>query len=192
MPATTTTTEVFSKSDFTLDQVEEEKRVRIRAGAVRSALDLSDGTNYLLVTEWNVMGENDPDPVAPVMGGKAQSGPYLAPLPEFRLGTVVGTGQCVPYVQAAARAPLTKFWRRGALVKGNPTIKAGTAIAIFDPNGTYGNHLDKRSHAAIYLSQDNVALHVYDQWLGQPVHPRPIRFGGKFPVDDGNLFYIIA
>jgi hypothetical protein len=91
----------------------------------------------------------------------------------------------------AAGAPLTKLWTKGTLVKGNATLERGTAIATFDDDGTYGNHIDGRSHAAIYLSQNASGLEVFDQWVGQPVHQRLIRFGGHPAVNDGNMFYVI-
>jgi hypothetical protein len=55
-----------------------------------------------------------------------------------------------------------------------------TVIATFDSNARYGNHLDGRSHAAIYPGQDLTGIRVLDQWNGhsqQPVHERIIRFG---------------
>jgi hypothetical protein len=59
MPATTTTRELFPKATTTLAQVQNEQRLRIKAGAIRSTIDQSDATNYILITEWNVIGEND-------------------------------------------------------------------------------------------------------------------------------------
>ncbi len=112
-------------------------------------------------------------------------------LPEVATyGTSVGSGQCVAYVQAVAGAPLTAHWRRGQIVKESP-ITPGTAIATFDDDGKYGNHTDGRSHAAIYLGQDAIGLHVLDAWVGQPVHFRVIAFGRPLPVNDGNKFYVI-
>jgi hypothetical protein len=61
MPATTTTTELFPKATTTLAQVQNEMKLRIKAGAIRSSIDsTSDPNNYILSTEWNVIGENDP------------------------------------------------------------------------------------------------------------------------------------
>lgn len=62
MPATTTTREVFAKATTTLAQVQNEQDLRIRAGAIRSTIDNSDPNTYVLVTEWNVIGQNDPAP----------------------------------------------------------------------------------------------------------------------------------
>jgi hypothetical protein len=62
MAATTTTREVFAKATTTLAQVQNEQDLRIRAGAIRSSIDSSDQKTYVLVTEWNVIGQNDPAP----------------------------------------------------------------------------------------------------------------------------------
>lgn len=55
MPATITTKEYFDKS---IDRaaVEEEVRLRIRAGAIRSWIEEAPG-RWVLLTEWNVIGE---------------------------------------------------------------------------------------------------------------------------------------
>lgn len=58
MPATVTTRELFSKSTTTRAQVEAERSLRIKAGAIRSSIE-DDGTNWVLITEWNVIGQND-------------------------------------------------------------------------------------------------------------------------------------
>lgn len=124
---------------------------------------------------------------------------------ETFLGKVVGDGQCVALVKAACGTPATALWNRGALVKAtSPSI--GTAIATFDPptgefpKGRYGNHEDGRSHAAIYMGQDLVGIHVIDQWKGkpgqppQPAHRRVIRFkAGKdtTQANDGDAFFIV-
>ena len=118
----------------------------------------------------------------------------LADLERDYLGKVIGSGQCVALVEKAAGTPTTAQWKRGRKVAQDLTVAAGTAIATFDPDGTYGNHTDGRSHAAVYVSQDEAGLSVYDQWLGQPVHSRDIRFkAGKMglPVNDGDQFYVI-
>ncbi len=120
---------------------------------------------------------------------------YIAKSPESYDGQVVGTGHCVPFVQTASGAPQTGLWTRGGLVKGDLTVKSGTAIATFSDQGKYTNSLDGTSHAAIYVSQDAAGLHVWDQWLGQPVHQRLSRFqggaAGTKPVNDGDFFYVI-
>ena len=120
---------------------------------------------------------------------------YIATDPSSYEGQAVVTGQCVAFVQTASGAPLTSAWRRGALVKGDTTLAAGTAIATFSADGQYTNSMDGSSHAAIYTGQDAAGLQVWDQWKGQPVHQRTIRFQngapGVHPVNDGDAFYVI-
>ena len=117
---------------------------------------------------------------------------WIAQRPSSFIGQVVGDGQCVAYVQRASDAPQTALWRRGALVKGSNTPQ-GTAIATFDPTGVYGNHVDGRSHAAIFHEQLPEGLLVWDQWFNHPVEPRVIRFqnGDSAPANDGDEFYVI-
>jgi len=120
---------------------------------------------------------------------------YIATDPESYQNTVVGSGQCVAFVQKTSGAPLTSGWNQGLKVRGNPAILPGTAIATFDSSGKYTNSTDGTSHAAIYIGQDGVGLQVWDQWTGQPVHQRTIRFQGGAPgirpVNDGDAFYVI-
>ena len=127
--------------------------------------------------------------------------PYVASKPESYLGTSVGSGQCVPLVEAATGAPRDNTWSRGELVKGATDIKPGTAIATFDDDGTYGNHSNGTSHAAIYMSQTPNGLEVIDQWVSndhgkkkvQMAHRRLIRFKGGVArkSDDGDAFYVV-
>lgn len=116
---------------------------------------------------------------------------YVAPDVNAYVGTVVGNGQCVAYVKAAAGCPATSKWAEGKKVKGASLAK-GTAIATFQ-GGTYNNYTDGRSHAAIYLYQDANGLTVHDQWTGQPVHERliPFRNGATTPNNDGDAFSVI-
>jgi hypothetical protein len=53
--------------------------------------------------------------------------------------------------------------------------------------------MDGRSHAAIYLSQDETGIWVYDQWFNQPVHKRLIRFrGGQGTANnDGDAYSVV-
>jgi hypothetical protein len=115
---------------------------------------------------------------------------YIASSPESYAGQVVGSGQCVAYVEAAAGAPLTSQWTQGAVVRG-ADLPSGTAIATF-VNGSYPNAATG-NHAAIYLSQDADGLNVWDQWVGQPVHQRKIHFRGGVgsPSNDGDAFSVI-
>lgn len=122
------------------------------------------------------------------------AGPFVAVNPQRFLTQSVGDGECVAFVRAASGAPHTSAWRQGRAVKGHHALAAGTAIATFDPSGRYGNHTDGRSHAAIYLRQDNASLVVLDQWRRpkvQAVHERNINFGGATPVNDGDAFFVI-
>jgi hypothetical protein len=66
MPATIVTNELFSKATTTLAQVEAERDLRIAACAIRSTIDeVSDPANFLLRTEWNIIGMNDDKIVPP-------------------------------------------------------------------------------------------------------------------------------
>jgi hypothetical protein len=122
-------------------------------------------------------------------------GPYVASRPEAFEDRVVGSGHCVDFVKAAAGAPRTDAWQEGAEVYGNPHVAPGTAIATFDSDGSYTS--ESGNHAAIYLYQDDSGLWVYDQWQGQPVHKRLIRFeGGSGSTwgsksNDGTRFAVI-
>jgi hypothetical protein len=67
-------------------------------------------------------------------------------------------------------------------------------IATFDPSGRYANATDGSSHAAILISATAAGLVVADQWVGQPVHTRTIRFkGGNGPAcDDADRYYVVG
>jgi hypothetical protein len=117
---------------------------------------------------------------------------WIAQDPASFVGNAVGSGQCVAYVQAASGAPVTAKWKRGILVKGG-NVPHGTAIATFDPDGTYGNHTDGRSHAAILDVELPAGLQVWDQWLTHPCAKRVIHFraGVGTAVNDGDQFHVI-
>ena len=117
--------------------------------------------------------------------------PFVADHPMQYLHEVVGDGHCVALVQEAAGAPVTTHWRCGAKVTDD--VPRGTAIATFDPNGRYGNHVDGRSHAAILLAVNTDGLRVLDQWVGQPAHQRTIAFrnGSGDAVNDGDQFHVV-
>jgi hypothetical protein len=123
------------------------------------------------------------------------AGPYVAANPEAFEGEVIGKGYCVDFVKAAAGLPRTAGWQAGAAVRGNPHLAPGTAIATFEPDGSYTSQ--SGNHAAIYLSQDERGIWVYDQWRGQPVHKRLIRFAGGSGAkwgsksNDGRRFAVI-
>jgi hypothetical protein len=117
---------------------------------------------------------------------------WIADNPESYAGQRVGSGHCVGYVQEACGAPHTSRWRQGRKVRGGD-VAPGTAIATFDPSGRYGNHVDGRSHAAIFIEELPGGLHVWDQWLRHPVSKRVIRFKGSEgrPVNNGDAFAVI-
>jgi hypothetical protein len=120
---------------------------------------------------------------------------YLAENAQAYIGRVVDNGHCVKFVQAAAAAPRTTEWRPGPWVRGNKSIPPGTVIATFEANGTYTPRTG--NHAAIYISQDETGIRVLDQWRGQPVHERVIRFKGGWGAgsgsksNDGKLFRVV-
>jgi len=118
--------------------------------------------------------------------------PYVAVESARCLGSVIGSGQCVAYVREVTGLPPTSYWRRGAPVRTS-SLASGTAIATFTPAGLYSNSTSGDSHAAILLEVQADGLAVLDQWRGQPVHQRVIRYrGGQGDaVNDGDRFYVI-
>lgn len=118
---------------------------------------------------------------------------FVAARYEHLLGTVVGTGHCVPFVQGVSGAPHTSQWRRGAPVRGSSTPVPGTAIATFGAGGRYTNNTDGTAHAAILHVVAQDGLLVVDQWVGHPVAKRviPFRAGAGKPANDGDAFYVI-
>jgi hypothetical protein len=82
----------------------------------------------------------------------------------------------------------TSKWKKGARVRGNATIVDGTAIATFNAAGQY------HGHAAIYVSQDDKGIDVFDQWVtgtGKAIGGRKIRWGGAGVSNNGDGFYVI-
>ena len=118
--------------------------------------------------------------------------PHVSTIHKRYYGTVAGNGHCVALVRECTGLGHTSTWRRGDPVRGSD-LQPGTAIATFDDDGTYGNHTDGRSHAAILLAQTADGLLVCDQWVGQPTHERTIqcRAGSGDAVNDGDAFYVI-
>jgi hypothetical protein len=121
--------------------------------------------------------------------------PYICANPDsWNQKPLVGSGQCVELVKAAASAPATSFWKAGVAVKGDTTIVRGTAIATFT-NGFYPSK-KTGNHAAIYLSQDANGIWVYDQWASKPdkmVSKRLLRFKGGVgsASNDGDAYSVI-
>lgn len=117
-------------------------------------------------------------------------GPSRAhPAPAQR-GTPDFCGQCVSYVTTVCPtlSVRTADWVRGAPVKGNKAIAEGTAIATFDEHGRY------KGHAAIYVSQDEEKMTVFDQWItgaAKPVGSREIGWYGTKVSNYGAGYYVI-
>lgn len=114
--------------------------------------------------------------------------------PQSYAGRTIGNGQCVAFVRDVAGVPHTSTWRKGAHVRSGGVLPIGTVIATFDANGRYGNHEDGRSHVAVLVERRDDGLLVYDQWRGQPVHQRLIRYRGAGeaqPVNDGNAYHVL-
>ena len=110
----------------------------------------------------------------------------------------VGTGQCVALIETYTNVlrPAKDFWKAGAAVRGNATIRKGTAIATF-VNGKYSSNASG-NHAAFYLSQDATGIWVVDQYAGSHgIHKRHLRFKGKTaagytdPSNNGDAFSVI-
>lgn len=102
---------------------------------------------------------------------------------------VVGSGHCVSLIQHCSGAPQTRNWRQGESVRGLQ-LEPGTIIATFR-NGKYPNQTGW--HAAIYISQNEEGIWVWDQWKGKPVHRRLIRFknGKGTPNNDGDAYSVV-
>lgn len=94
--------------------------------------------------------------------------------------------ECVASVKFFTGAPQTSLWSKGVKVKGDISIKAGTAIATFDNTGKY------KGHAAIYIGQNGLGILVYDQWNGREFGDRLIEYRGQgYVSNDGEQFYVI-
>ena len=102
----------------------------------------------------------------------------------------IGNGECVDLLKACANTPNTPQWREGESVWGN-SIPTGTAIATFE-GSKYPNKTGY--HAAIYVSQDEKGIYVWDQWRGKNVHLRLIRFDDvkKKPGNDAARYSVIT
>lgn len=99
-------------------------------------------------------------------------------------------GQCVSYVKRVCPTlPQTASWTKGAAVKNNSKLLAGTVIATFKAAGKY------EGHAAIYVSQSPVGINVYDQYVTPPspkaVGPRTLRWGAHGNSNNGDKFYVV-
>lgn len=108
----------------------------------------------------------------------------------------VSNGLCAGLVMHFTRVGKAANWKQGAAVRGNATIKKGTAIATF-VNGVYPN-AEHGNHAALYVSQESDRIWVIDQWEDQPPHKRYLLFKGQNadgtyidPSNNGDAFSII-
>lgn len=116
-------------------------------------------------------------------------GPYKAMPPAKQRGGPDFCGQCVSYVTTVCPTiPVaTSKWKKGVPVKGNTSITKGTAIATFVNDRYFG-------HAAIYESQNDKGIRVYDQWVtgaGKAVGSRLIKWDGNGVSNNGAGFYVI-
>lgn len=111
------------------------------------------------------------------------------------LGTVVGSGHCMAHVQQLHGVPHSSQLRRGERVRDMADPPRGLIIATFggDPP-RYQNLTDGSSHVAVLVSRKSDGLLCVDQWQGQPVHERLIRYrNGNGPaVNDGCAFYAVT
>ena len=113
----------------------------------------------------------------------------------------VGNGHCVILVlDAVPSLGNTVHWVRGDHVYGNASLEPGTPIATFNDVGVYGNRRGGRSHAALYLDQDESGIYVIDQWRptrksrGQRPKQRFIPWTGGADTRPANLglaYYVI-
>ncbi|TWB21905.1 hypothetical protein FBZ89_104153 [Nitrospirillum amazonense] len=111
----------------------------------------------------------------------------------------VGTGQCVALIEAytSVPKPASVFWKEGSAVRGNTSLKMGTAIATF-VNGKYPSH-SHGNHAAFYISQDSTGIWVVDQYsTSHGIFKRHLSFKGKNedgtyknPSNNGDAFSVI-
>ena len=116
--------------------------------------------------------------------------PYNEVPPKDKTSGPAFCGQCVSFVKAVCPSlPATSAWRKGALVKDNKTILAGTVIATFDSSGKY------LGHAAIFVAQSAAGIQVYDQWVTppnpKPVGPRLLRWGAPGNANNADNYYIV-
>ena len=95
-------------------------------------------------------------------------------------------GRLEPFRAAAFEA----HWRQGKNLEDDGDLRA---IATLTDSG-YANR-PTGNHAAIFdgYAADGSGFYVWDQWRGQPVHRRLIRYrGGKgSPSNDGDQFSVI-
>ena len=137
----------------------------------------------------------DPDASAAKAMAQAKSGAgFIAADYAQYIGRSVGSGQCVALVQAASPSiGPTRNWQCGVPVQGNTELRPGTIIATFDSSDRYANALDGRSHAAIYLGQNERGIQVMDQWAGNTAAARTIPWINPSGVvaNTGTAFHVV-
>ncbi len=81
------------------------------------------------------------------------------------------------------------MWKKGVPVKGAKNIIAGTVIATFNGANKY------EGHAAIYVSQNQDGINIYDQYRTPPVPkavgPRLLRWGAALNSNNGDRFHVV-
>lgn len=60
MSGVVTTTETYPVPPATAASMQGEQQLRLQAGAVTCNIDSSDPTQFVLTTQWNVLGQNGP------------------------------------------------------------------------------------------------------------------------------------
>jgi hypothetical protein len=118
-------------------------------------------------------------------------------IPALNAG-LVSTGSCASLVMHYTRVGQAKDWKQGERVRGNTTIKRGTAIATF-VNAVYPN-FNHGNHAALYVRQEADGIWVVEQWkeLDKPQKRKllfkgPNNANGPYvdPSNNGDAFSII-
>ena len=112
----------------------------------------------------------------------------IASYDDQKLGSGENAGECATGVQTIFekhKKPLglTKSWKKGIKVAGDSSLTAGTAIATFKADGSYDHH------AAVYDSQTDKAVSVWDQYNGSKPkswskRELPVGQGGSNGADD--------
>ncbi|MGO9413425.1 MAG: BPSL0067 family protein [Spirochaetia bacterium] len=108
-----------------------------------------------------------------------------------------GGVQCVGLVKYYTKCGGTGTWKKGAMVKDSPQLKAGTAIATFDSQGRYPSH-KSGNHACFFLRfmPGNKGITVLEQHVmpnKNKIQTRNIlyRQGKGTPSDDASAYAVI-
>lgn len=129
------------------------------------------------VNKWTCAPTSNSQPFAQAPSGAITKGADLC-------------GQCVSYVKRVCPTlPQTHAWTKGAAVRNNAQIAAGSVIATFNAVEKY------EGHAAIYVSQSPTGISVHDQYVTPPnpkaVGPRILRWGAHGNSNNGDMFYVV-